>query len=142
MTRQMKRILVPIDGSKSSIKGLEEALYLARASGAKVTALHVIPGTSPIPITDTIDEYRKQMKKRAREFFDLARKTASRHNASIDEKVIFGIPQYDIADYGSSKKFDMIVVGARGLGAIKSMFLGSVSNATLHRSKVPVLIVK
>ena len=38
--------------------------------------------------------------------------------------------------------FDMIVIGARGIGGTKEAFLGSTSNAVMHKSKVPVLIVK
>jgi len=40
------------------------------------------------------------------------------------------------------KNFDLIVIGSRGRGAAKEIFLGSVSNYVLHKSKKPVLIVK
>ena len=38
--------------------------------------------------------------------------------------------------------FDMIVMGSRGIGSAKEVFLGSTSNHVLHKSKIPVLIVK
>ena len=38
--------------------------------------------------------------------------------------------------------FDLIVIGSRGMGAIKEFFLGSTSNYVMHKSKKPVLIVK
>ncbi|MDE1829945.1 MAG: universal stress protein [Thaumarchaeota archaeon] len=138
----IRTILVPIDGSKNSIRGLVEAIHIARLFRAKVTVLHVIPGIPSIPITDTMSEYRQNMKKQAREFFLEARKTALKYKTSLTEKVIFGIPQEEIADYANHKKYDLIVLGARGLSSIKQIFLGSVSNATIHKSKVPVLIVK
>ncbi len=139
---RIRTILVPLDGSKNSIKGLEEAIYIAQLSGAKITMLHVISGLPPIPITDSIFEYRKHMTKHAMEFFGEARKVALKYKMEVDEKIIFGVPQYDIADFANHKKFDLIVMGARGLSSIKEMFLGSVSNATVHKSKVPVLVVK
>jgi nucleotide-binding universal stress UspA family protein len=139
---RIRKILVPVDGSKNSIEGLKEAIYLAKLCNAKVTLLHVIPGTPPIPITDIIFEYRQQMKKQAAEFFGQARKVALKYQMNLDEKIIFGIPQDDISEYANQKKYDLIVMGARGMGSIKRMFLGSVSNATMHKSKVPVLVVK
>ena len=139
---RIRTILVPIDGSKNSTRGLMEAIGIARAFRAKVTVLHVIPGIPSIPITDTMAEYRQSMKKEAREFFLEARKTALQYKTSLTEKVIFGNPQEEIADYANEKKYDLIVIGARGLSSIKQVFLGSVSNATLHKSKMPVLIVR
>jgi len=42
----------------------------------------------------------------------------------------------------SEINFDLIVIGSRGMGSAKEIFLGSVSNYVLHKSKKPVLIVK
>ena len=41
-----------------------------------------------------------------------------------------------------ANKIDQIVIGSRGRGSIKEMFLGSVSNYVIHSSKIPVLVVK
>lgn len=137
-----RKILVPTDGSKNSIRGLEKAIGIARSSHAKITLLHVIPGLPPIPITDTITEYRKRMKERGREYFLDARRTALRNRMTLKEEIIFGVPQDDIADFANHGKYDLIVMGARGMGSISQIFLGSVSNATIHKSRVPVIIVK
>jgi nucleotide-binding universal stress UspA family protein len=40
------------------------------------------------------------------------------------------------------KKFDLLVIGARGRGFVKEAFLGSVSNAIVHKAKIPVMVVK
>ncbi|HSA76460.1 MAG TPA: universal stress protein, partial [Nitrosarchaeum sp.] len=41
--KDIKKILVPIDGSKNSMRGLDEAIYLARQCHATITGLYVIP---------------------------------------------------------------------------------------------------
>ena len=47
-----------------------------------------------------------------------------------------------IIGFAHKGKYDMSVIGARGLGGVKETFLGSVSNKVMHKSKVPVLVVK
>lgn len=142
VNNEFKKILVPIDGSKSSLRGLEKAIYISKFSGAKITILHVIPALPPIPIPDTAMEYKGRMKEEAAKFFKEARQIASKNQIKLDEKIIFGYPDYDVANFANDRKYDLIVMGARGLSPIKELFLGSTSNATLHRSKVSVLVVK
>jgi len=48
----------------------------------------------------------------------------------------------EIVKFAKNGKFDMIVIGARGLGGAKEVFLGSTSNYVIHKTKVPVLVVK
>lgn len=138
----IRTILVPLDGSKSSFKGLEEAIYIAQLCSAKITILHVISSLPPIPITDKIWKYRELVKRQANEIFNKARQIAKKYGIDFEEEMIFGYPQYDISYFANKKKFDLVVIGARGLSSIKELFLGSVSNATVHKSKVPVLIMK
>ena len=48
----------------------------------------------------------------------------------------------EIVKFAKNGKFDMIVIGARGLGGAKEAFLGSTSNYVMHKTAVPVLVVK
>jgi nucleotide-binding universal stress UspA family protein len=48
----------------------------------------------------------------------------------------------EIVKFAQDKKFDIIVIGSRGPSPIGEIFIGSVANYVLHRSKVPVLLVK
>jgi len=44
--------------------------------------------------------------------------------------------------FAQKNVFDLIVIGARGLGSGKELFLGSVSSYVIHKSKIPVLLVR
>ena len=44
--------------------------------------------------------------------------------------------------FANNKQFDIVVIGSRGMSSIKETFLGSTSNYVLHKSKIPVLVVK
>ncbi|PIW35393.1 MAG: universal stress protein, partial [Nitrosopumilales archaeon CG15_BIG_FIL_POST_REV_8_21_14_020_33_23] len=58
------------------------------------------------------------------------------------KKILFGHEAKRIIDFAQKQRFDLIVMGARGRGIMKQMFLGSVSNTVVHNSKIPVLIIK
>lgn len=93
---------------------------------------------SLVPIT--YDE--KYLTKAAKNFMDNAKKLAAQNSIVFVGKSIVGKESSEIVDFATKNKFDIIVIGARGLGSVKEVFLGSVSNAVVHKSKVPVLIVK
>ena len=143
MKIQTKKILVPLDGSKNSIRGLDMAIHIARQSHGTIVALAVksIPGIYAIHPLGFMDfNSMTEVKK----FLNDAKTRAAKKGIQLTGKALAGDPGYDIAKFANSKKnnIDMVVIGARGRGAAKEIFLGSVSNYVLHKSKKPVLVVK
>ena len=143
MSIMTKKILIPLDGSKNSIRGLDMAIHIARQSHGTITALVVrsVPGIYAIHPMGFLDfDSMKEVKK----IIDNAKLRAAKKGIKLVGKVLTGDPGYDIARFSNAKKnaVDMIVIGARGRSAVKEIFLGSVSNYVLHKSKKPVLIVK
>ncbi|MDH3834467.1 MAG: universal stress protein [Nitrosopumilus sp.] len=142
MSKNMiKRILVPIDGSNNSLRGLNEAIYIARQCNATIVGLNVIK--VPPGIVLNKKKLEAGSLKTVQMMMDAAKTKAGRHGVQFNYKIIKGAdPGYDIIRFSKNHKNDLIVIGARGLGAIKETFLGSVSNYVVHKSKIPVLIVK
>jgi len=137
----IKKILLPIDGSKNSLRGLNEAIYIARQCNAIIIGLNVIE--VPPGIVLNKKKLESGSLKAVQMMMDAAKTKAGRHGVQFNYKIIKGAdPGYDIVQYSKKHKNDLIVIGARGLGAMKETFLGSVSNYVLHKSKIPVLIVK
>ncbi|MDX1442128.1 MAG: universal stress protein, partial [Nitrosopumilaceae archaeon] len=60
----------------------------------------------------------------------------------FEDKVVYGDEGPKIINYANTKTFDIIIIGSRGLGGFKEAFLGSVANTIVHKSKIPVLVVK
>jgi nucleotide-binding universal stress UspA family protein len=60
----------------------------------------------------------------------------------FQSKIIFGSPSLEIDEMAKKKGFDIIVIGSRGESGLKEIFLGSVANAVVHKSKIPVLVIK
>ena len=143
MTVKTKKILVPLDGSPNSIRGLDMAIHIARQSHGTITALTVksVPGIYAIHPLGFLDfSSMTEVKK----FLDSAKIRAAKKGIQLTGKALTGDPGYDIARFANNKKnrIDLVVIGARGRGSAKEIFLGSVSNYVLHKSKKPVLIVK
>ena len=138
---KVKKILVPIDGSKNSIRGLDNAIYLARQCHATITGVYVhhLPAAYSIhPLGFLGMGTPKKIKKLLAD----SKTRAAKKGIAFNSKIITGVPGYDIVNFAHTKKFDLIVIGARGLGSVKEVFLGSVSNYVVHKSKIPVVIVK
>jgi nucleotide-binding universal stress UspA family protein len=139
--QNIKKILVPMDGSKNSMRGLDEAIYLARQCHATITGLYVLPLTKPIKDSQ-ISHLEKYLLKNASKFMSKAKTRAAQNGIVFDDDITYGDEGPKIINYATNKEFDIIVIGSRGMGSIKEAFLGSTSNYVLHKSKIPVLIVK
>ena len=143
MAIKTKKILVPLDGSKNSIRRLDMAIHLARQSQGTIIALAVktVPGIYAIHPLGFLDfNSTSEVKK----ILSDAKLRAAKKGIKLIGKAISGDPGYDIARFVNNSKngIDLVVIGARGRSSAKEIFLGSVSNYVLHKSKKPVLVVK
>ena len=141
MKQKINKILVALDGSERSFKGLKEAIYLARQCGATITGLCVTPFYT-INLGPLLTSLKNQTLKEAKQFMADAKKLCAQNGIVFHEKIIFGTEAWQITEYATYKKFDLIVIASRGRGPMKSAFLGSVANDVVHKSKMPVLVVK
>ena len=130
-----------MDGSKNSMRGLDEAIYLARQCHAIITGLYVIP-ISKSNTDSQISDLEKYLLSNASKFMSKAKTRAAQNGILFDDAIIHGDEGPKIISYANNKSYDIIVIGSRGMGSMKEIFLGSTSNYVLHKSKIPVLIVK
>jgi len=139
--KEIKKILVPLDGSKNSLRGLDNAISIARACQATITGICILP-VYPRNLADVVIPIFTHPEKKAKKFLADAKKRAAQKGILFKSKIIWGSPTCEIQEMADSKKFDLIVIGSRGMGSLKELFLGSVSNAIVHKSKIPVMVVK
>lgn len=138
--KKIQKILVTLDGSKNSERGLEMAINFARHYDTKLTGIHVI---SKIPKEFQKLEYpEKPLLIEAEKIMERVRKTSARNGILFEEKITFGDIGKEIVKFADNLNYDIIIIGARGRGAVKEILLGSISNYVLHKSKIPVMIVK
>ena len=138
---KIKKILVPLDGSKNSLRGLDEGIYIARQCQATITGLYVIPLAKP-QTNSQISYVEKYLLKKAGILMSKVKNRAAQNGILLEEKIEYGDEGPTINEFAHKNSFDLIVIGSRGQSGIKEAFLGSTSNYVLHKSKIPVLIVK
>lgn len=139
--KKISRILVPLDGSKNSIRGLETAITIARGCGSTITGLYCIheQSHSEFGKGSSNDQPSPQMKK----FMDAAKVLAAQNAIDFKEKIARGEIGYTIIKTArGNPKHDMIVMGSRGRSSAKQMIFGSISNYVIHTAAMPVVIVK
>ncbi len=138
---KLQKILVPLDGSPNSIRGLDRAIEIAKGTGAEITGFYVFQ----LPITAGI-KYTQKMKdaaqRKAVTAIGPAMKRAQKADVLFKYKTGGGKTGSEIVNYAQKGKFDMVTIGARGMGGAKEAFLGSASNYVMHKTRVPVLTVK
>jgi nucleotide-binding universal stress UspA family protein len=148
----MKRILVGVDGSATSLKAVELAADLAKKCGAQLTLLTVVP-RSPPAVDPTFEEYARieHIQDPPEEFvvaaaekvLDRARKAAGAKGATpIEAGPAFGDPAREIIAEAEDRNADLIVVGSRGHGRLAGLLLGSVAQKLVSHAPCPVLVVR
>ena len=137
---KIKKILVALDGSKNSQRGLDMGINLARQFDTKLIGIYVI---SNIPKKYyKLDYPEKPLLIAADKIMESAKIRCAQNGILFEKKISFGEPGPEIIKFAKSLNFDIIIIGARGMSSIKEVFLGSVSNHVLHKSSIPVMIVK
>lgn len=138
-----QKILVPLDGSEHSSRALEVAIQLAKQLKCKLVLLTVYSmvaasGSSPELSLMAIDASRD----RGKEILKKAEETVNSEMIEVETELAAGTAVEAIVEKSKEGKFDMIVMGARGLGTMKKLLIGSVSEGVIKNSPCPVLIVR
>ena len=141
MINKIRKILVPLDGSSNSFRGFDVAINLARQCHATITGLYVIGIVKP-RIDEPISSPESYFLEYAQKIMKKAKLKAAQQGILFFDRVSYGDEEKRIVDIAEKKNFDLIVIGSRGMGTVKEIFLGSTSNYVIHKSKKPVLIVK
>ena len=138
--KTLKNILVPLDGSKNSIRGLKFALVIAYQSGSSVIGLNV---DSHPTFIDTMFAVKRKTGQISKKIITEAESMSKKQNISFTGMIKVGNNiGKTIVTYAESHDVDLIVMGSRGPDPEIELFFGSVANYVIHKSKIPVTIVK
>jgi nucleotide-binding universal stress UspA family protein len=138
------KILLATDVSKDAELAAKAAVDLSKRTGAE---LHVVHAWRPLPhyaYPSLVSEgYQPPYEEGARKILEAQVGRIEEAGISVAEAhLVTGRPADAILDLGERIGAGLIVVGSRGLGPVKRLLVGSVSESIVHHAKCPVLVVR
>ncbi|MEM1564227.1 MAG: universal stress protein [Candidatus Bathyarchaeia archaeon] len=151
------KILVPLDGSEHSLKALDIAIQIAKKFDGKITLIHVysvsarpvfVPEPSTltpgIPIMTPAEYSRvaEAVREAGARILAQGKDKVRAEGVEVEAILREGHVVHEIVKVAEEGKFDLIVMGARGISKIRELILGSVSDGVIRNAPCPVLVTK
>ncbi len=142
----LRKILVPLDGSKLSEAAFPFAIGLAKETGAEVVLLQVIEsvdfsGYSGIT-TEVVEKYKIGAHAASREYLEKTKKSMIDIHPLISTETGEKPVAEKILDYSEANNCDLIVMSTNGRSGFGRWVFGSVTDKVLHTGKKPVMVVR
>jgi nucleotide-binding universal stress UspA family protein len=142
------KILVPVDGSEASNRGLQEAIKLAKATNARLQIVHVVSELlleagffGHEPFESLSDSLRVSGARILEDAKSATREAGVEFGAELVH-TISGHVSLLILDVARQVNADLIVMGTHGRRGVKRLLMGSDAEMVLRSSPVPILFVR
>ena len=159
MVPEIKNLLFTTDMSETSNFAFNYAASIANRYDATITILHVLKNSMPTQenlVTNVIGEKKwldiveqnkvevvEDIRSRLEKFCEEVKAELPSCPFFMEEAIVrIGNPVEEIIREVNQNKYDLVIMGAHGHGAISGTVMGSVSRRVLRRSKIPVLVVR
>jgi len=145
-----RNILIATDGSELAGKAVTHGLGLAKAVGAKVTALIVeapfnvfdVPESRMRQMPEAFAQHAEYVKRHSGKVLGDVAEAAKKAGVACDTvQMEHEHPYRAIIDTAKSKGCDAIIMASHGRGGISAVLLGSVTNKVLTHTDIPVVVV-
>lgn len=140
-----KKIAVALDGSACSQQALEVAIGLAQAERAELSVCSVVDpivvaGTAPP--SPAMDIVMSDMEASGSRLVAAAVRQAQLRGLSAYGETRRGVPAFEVVDFVRRTGADAVVMGTHGRSGLRHLLMGSVAEAVLRESEVPVVVVR
>ena len=143
-----RRILVPVDGSATSLRGLSEAVALAKRERGRIFLVHVLDeffvlaAPEAAVYSESVIEDLQRGGRRVLERAEARVRAAGLQVSSVMPETVGGRAGDEIVRQAKKLKADLIVIGTHGRRGIKRLALGSDAEQVVRNAPVPVLVVR
>ncbi|WP_416041118.1 universal stress protein [Acinetobacter lactucae] len=142
-----QHILVPIDGSETSMVAMKEAIKLGKALNSKITVVQVMaldPFIADVYVkTGQTNDLIERTRIYLLDILQQAKQEFSNEGLTVETKLLEGfVVHEEIIQAAQDLNADLIVMGSHGRTGVRKLVLGSVAQRVLGESHIPVLIVR
>ena len=142
------KILLAFDGSKASSEAARAATEIANATNSMLHIVYVLQTDQykPYPgleMWEGWEEGLERAKRHSRSWVEgKAERIRGEGVKAVETHLALGEPDEEILRLAEELGISLIVVGSRGLGRIRRLLIGSVSDSVVRRAHCPVLVVR
>ena len=142
-----QHILVPVDGSPTSLVAVEHAINFVKTLNSKITLVQVLTldpyiaaeYLSSTQTNDLIERARKSIL----DNLATAEQKFTEAGITVDVQLLEGqVIQNELLTAAKNLNVDLIIMGSHGRTGLKKLFLGSVTQNILSETDIPVLVVR
>ena len=147
----IKRILVPLDGSKLAECALPYAEELAEKLGSEVALVSVTNRTQGFwPFEDPEERTEERlipeavctMEERAGNYLDTTAKEMEGKGIKIFKEVVCGKTAEEISNYVDTRHIDLVIMSSHGRSGPRKLLRGSVAQKVLKTARVPIMLIR
>jgi nucleotide-binding universal stress UspA family protein len=136
-----KNLVLAYDGSEFSLRALQRAKAIAERFESTLWLVHVFRNPSDLLGYTDFEKLFAKRKSAAQAVLDDARQKLGRTTFTLQVELREGHETESILKVAENCAADLIVMGTRGLGAVKGLLVGSVSRKVIHYAECPVMVV-
>lgn len=145
--RPFTHLVVPTDGSATSIYAGRLAIRIAVACRARITLVYVVPEDSIImgriaaAASKTLEATRRELEEKGERYLSYLSLLAQEHNVPVEKAIRYGVPHNEISRLARERQADLIVIGRVGSHGPRGARIGSVAERVIEYAPCPVLVV-
>ena len=139
---QLKKLLVPVDGSAPSVRATNYSIDLCRLSGAEIVLVHCHRPFPALLGEPYLQAAINKIVEKSNQLLDPYRQLLQAKNTRFQERILQGSPAGVISNTAGLEKCDMIIMGTSGRSSLEGLILGSVAHRVLHSAPCPILLIR
>lgn len=138
----LKKFLVPVDGSAFSMRAAEYAADLAKLIHGEILLMHCHKSFPVVLGEPYFQKAVDKITKKSYELLDPYRKIMQDAGVAFTERILEGPAAPAICEVANIEKIDMIIMGCRGRNDLEGLLLGSCTHRVLKTAPCPVLVIR
>lgn len=139
---QIRKVLLPVDGSASSDRAVNYAMGFCELVGAEAVLLHAHRAAPQTLGKPNFDEAAERLDSESREVLRPYEEAMTLAGVNYAARIVGGPTAEVIFDVAQSEGCDLIIMGSRGKSELEGLVVGSVTHKVLHLAPCPVLVIR